>query len=781
MLTPMSISELEAAWAGRPPDWEAQWADVNERREAALPDYQAVLSRFLEGDSDAPQFRTELDSLSKRKNVFGFRGTNQMFLNQLVGSADQGHVDDALREALVPPADSATARQKLQGFSDFIESVREHSTVDVARRPALGRVPAFVSFFWELAEREEWPQLYPSSRDVLKQHGLLDTDGSAADVYAQYRDRIFNLRDRFGAETWTVEHFLYERRPGTNPGGTEYDGNVADSDHNIVSSEALVEALARFSNVILEGPPGTGKTFAIKGIAGAWNAVTGRDLGGDGAGRYALTMHPSTSYEDFVEGLRFDENEQAFRPREGFIQGVIAEARDAPDKDFLVLLDEINRANIPKVLGDLLMGMEHSKRAVWDPSSQTWRSEFEVTLPYSGNQFFVPANVYLLGTMNTSDRSIAPMDSALRRRFAFIRALPLRGGDLRAALEESLGANIAEALSESVDRLDGLNRILRKALGPDSELGHSYLFDISPREASAAGVSLPAGTQRVFWIETRKGQGGSGNQIDLSGSEDLLYPLQTTAGVQSAKDRNRPDEFPLIFDGKHYDGNRLKYQTGAPVWRLFLEGRTSDDARLSGVASQAAPTPDHQDARRFEHRFLLFVENAAGILELSAIDITSQTRAALHALTPDVKRTQQGGHGREFGVIDSDLLAAQSDDEPWRTWRFSILPQLVDNVISAGAEELFNPATRTQWLAANGLQDLASDLYEFDQFLASMNIELSLVGSGLAANLLIQDVRQQAEAIADGPNGNDGSEQNGSNGGPDQEAEDSPESATSTG
>ena len=74
-------------------------------------------------------------------------------------------------------------------------------------------------------------------------------------------------------------------------------------------------------------------------------------------------MHPSTSYEDFVEGLRFDDDEQQFRPREGFIRRVIDEACAAPDSDFLVLLDETNRSNIPKVLGDLLLGMEHSKRA----------------------------------------------------------------------------------------------------------------------------------------------------------------------------------------------------------------------------------------------------------------------------------------------------------------------------------------------------------------------------------------------------------------------------------
>ena len=228
--------------------------------------------------------------------------------------------------------------------------------------------------------------------------------------------------------------------------------------------EQRLKNLSHFKNLILEGVPGTGKTYAIKGIAEYWEQ--NRELVGKGNGKFAITFHPSTSYEDFVEGLRpktgrqtkslEGDNEWFFHPpaqpdkgnwaiKDGFFLKACQNAFNNPNQDFIILIDEINRANVPKVLGDLLTTIERSKRAKWveQPEGDTveesdvvltlpnkngyWNLEScqIVSLPYSERKFFVPSNIYIVATMNTTDRSVAPLDAALRRRFAFERVEPM--------------------------------------------------------------------------------------------------------------------------------------------------------------------------------------------------------------------------------------------------------------------------------------------------------------------------------------------------------------------
>ena len=146
--------------------------------------------------------------------------------------------------------------------------------------------------------------------------------------------------------------------------------------------------------------------------------------------------------------------------------------------DYLLLLDEVNRANVPKVLGDLLLTLEPSKRQKWNGTG--WRGGVAVTLPYSARQFEVPDNIYVLGTMNTSDRSIAPLDAALRRRFAFVRVLPLGDQDLDLALRSVRGDAIVDLAQDSVQMLGLLNtRVLNPVLGPDGKLGTAIFLILS--------------------------------------------------------------------------------------------------------------------------------------------------------------------------------------------------------------------------------------------------------------------------------------------------------------
>ena len=232
----------------------------------------------------------------------------------------------------------------------------------------------------------------------------------------------------------------------------------------------------------------------VAAVAAAWASETGRPLAGEGQGRYAITLHPNTTYEEFVEGLRYDDQLSAFVRKDGFLREVISDAITNPDSDYLVLIDELNRANVPKVFGDLLLTMEASKRGT--PDGKRVVGGVQVTLPYSGQLFSMPSNVYLLGTMNTSDRSIAPLDSALRRRFGFIRVEPLGGEALRRQIVSAEGEDAASRVEQSIDQLTNLNEALRRCLGPNAMLGHSYLFGVEASQGSLADPNDPLASIR---------------------------------------------------------------------------------------------------------------------------------------------------------------------------------------------------------------------------------------------------------------------------------------------
>jgi 5-methylcytosine-specific restriction enzyme B len=171
-----------------------------------------------------------------------------------------------------------------------------------------------------------------------------------------------------------------------------------------------------------------------------------------------LTFHPSYSYEDFVEGFRPYDNGSgslALRLEDGVFKRVCEEARLNPSKRYVLLIDEINRANLAKVFGEVITLLERDKR------------DLSIVLPQSKEAFVVPKNVYLIGTMNTADRSIRLLDAALRRRFAFSEVMP----------DASLlaGATVGSLALE--DFLIGLNERIIKEVGREKQIGHSFLME----------------------------------------------------------------------------------------------------------------------------------------------------------------------------------------------------------------------------------------------------------------------------------------------------------------
>ncbi|SDY39195.1 McrB family protein [Hymenobacter psychrophilus] len=229
------------------------------------------------------------------------------------------------------------------------------------------------------------------------------------------------------------------------------------SDDELAAAQA---ALQRRRNLLLQGPPGTGKTFLARRLA--WLA-----LGSTDTARIELVQfHPSYSYEDFVQGFRPDER-GTFRLRDGLLVEFCRRASQDPGRPYFLLIDELNRGNVARIFGELLLLLEADKRG----------PAHAVRLPYApagSPPFFVPENVFVIGTMNLADRSLAPLDYALRRRFAFVRLQPEFGEPLRALL--AAHGVPAALISQLITRLTALNQTIADdpELGPDFCVGHSY-------------------------------------------------------------------------------------------------------------------------------------------------------------------------------------------------------------------------------------------------------------------------------------------------------------------
>jgi hypothetical protein len=535
-----------------------------------------------------------------------------------------------------------------------------------------------------------------------------------------------------------------------------------------------IRVLRRFKNAVLEGPPGTGKSHVVAAVADAWERETGRPLAGNGHGHYAITLHPNTTYEEFVEGLRYDDGKSSFVRKDGFLRNVISEAIAKPASDFLVLIDELNRANVPKVFGDLLLTMEASKRGTPDGTKVV--GGMQVTLPYSGELFSMPNNVYLLGTMNTSDRSIAPLDSALRRRFGFVRVEPLIGDALRTKIADTDGEDAAARVERSIDQLTNLNEALRRCLGPNAMLGHSYLFGVTPTEGSVGDASDPLaavreavaanGASDAFWLEARRLYFGSHNQLDLPdvddsaagrrGIVDSFFPMAsggTTA--QQRSPRGTDDEVDIWFDGSLYVGNVVRFNAGGPNYRIYYQGATQQGDRFSAVGKTLI----------LEQKVHVWLRRPDNTLALVLLDLSDSAIKALRA----VSVTPRGWHektagvsGRSYGAIDLESLAAvgsttptEDEDAEWMIWRYAILPQLIDTTTQVGATELLAKETRNAWLEAAGASDVADRWTKFDQFLASLRLAITEEGYGLTRGLTVVDIPVGASAEYAAPEASD--------------------------
>ncbi|WP_433827721.1 McrB family protein [Actinoplanes sp. CA-015351] len=232
----------------------------------------------------------------------------------------------------------------------------------------------------------------------------------------------------------------------------------------------LIEIWQDRSQIVLYGPPGTGKTYLARALAAH---VADRDA------VRLVQFHPSYAYEDFFEGFRpvegADPGTVSFAKTPGPLREIAAEARNNPDQSYVLIVDEINRANLAKVFGELYFLLEYRHATV--------------RLQYSPSEAFnLPPNVFIIGTMNTADRSISLVDAAIRRRFAFIELHPDEP-PVRNVLSNWLTAN---------DRHDDQRAALLAALNDSIDDEQDHDFKIGPSYLMRPGLDTDAALERVW-------------------------------------------------------------------------------------------------------------------------------------------------------------------------------------------------------------------------------------------------------------------------------------------
>ncbi|HCT3226699.1 TPA: DUF3578 domain-containing protein [Enterobacter hormaechei] len=223
----------------------------------------------------------------------------------------------------------------------------------------------------------------------------------------------------------------------------------------------IIKRLNHKKNIILQGPPGVGKSFIAKRLA--YLQIGSKDINKVGM----IQFHQSYSYEDFIQGFR--PNMTGFTRKNGIFYEFCQKAKDDPENNYVFIIDEINRANLSKVLGELMMLIEADKRG----------PEWAIPLTYSEDEkdtFFVPENIFIIGLMNTADRSLAVVDYALRRRFSFVDIAP--GFDTEQYRSYMLSKGVSEEIINLIrTSMHKLNLEIghdKNNLGKGYMIGHSF-------------------------------------------------------------------------------------------------------------------------------------------------------------------------------------------------------------------------------------------------------------------------------------------------------------------
>jgi 5-methylcytosine-specific restriction enzyme B len=389
-------------------------------------------------------------------------------LSELIGQ-EKATAKNQIREWLISGNTAGVASRKAGEILNFAREIEEKDFIIACEGQtvlAVGRVNGP----YEYDQNLRFPHKRPVEWLLLDPWRMPDQEGPRTTVYELGKS---------AANLLELEQRLYRRQPGAvstmRPVTSKAKPSTALPPLDPFS--ARIEAiLRRKGQVVLYGPPGTGKTYRALAVANELAArhafqKNSSDLtqpermtlgGGDGLVRLC-TFHPGWGYEDFIEGLRpaIINGQMVFEPRDGIFKRLCLDAARQPNRQLFLVVDEINRGDLPRIFGELITTIEYDKR------------DIPIKLPVTGSTFTVPRNVYLIGTMNTADRSISLMDTALRRRFGFVELMP----DSALLAGRKAGGLLLGPW------LDALNMRLRRHLKRDArnlQIGHAYLMPPQP-------------------------------------------------------------------------------------------------------------------------------------------------------------------------------------------------------------------------------------------------------------------------------------------------------------
>ena len=339
--------------------------------------------------------------------------------------------------------------------------------------------PFLYKMFREAYRLTEYAQPEGDDEVTLYTHAL----GFLDRFIDEAKERGLDLHHRLDAQSlvWAID--------------TEYEENGVD-ELEVLAKELTLPVdflkdiqslLEEKKQVIFQGPPGTGKTYVAQKLA--------EHLAGSKDQVTLVQFHPSYAYEDFVQGFRptLKDGQAGFELRDGPLARVAKRAQDDPDGDYYLIIDEINRGNLAKVFGELYFLLEYREQ--------------EINLQYSDKPFSLPKNLYIIGTMNTADRSIALVDLALRRRFYFVEFHPDKW-PIEGLLRRWLEGNSLSNMIWVADVVDLANKRLGEdrhaAIGP-SHFIKQGLDESKVRRAWEHGV-LPYIEERLFGQDDRLGE-----------------------------------------------------------------------------------------------------------------------------------------------------------------------------------------------------------------------------------------------------------------------------------